>query len=171
MNRQKSVYAALVALLLGANIWYWWTPAATGVKREPRVVGQEEYRNEDFRLRLGMAVDETAGRVQRDLFHPKVEVVKKPVAVAAKPPEPPAKTPEELAQESARAELAQYKLVGVVFRNGKGQAFIVRGDQVYLVLPGEKVGERFTVEKIAADDVELRDPATNVSGKIPVSGK
>lgn len=171
MNRRNGLYGALAALLLGANIWYWWTPEAAGVKREPRAGQHQEYRYDDFRLKVGLAVDEAAHRMQRDLFHRKVEVVKKPAPAVEKPPEPPPKTPEQIAEEAARAELAQYKLVGVVFRDAKGQAFIVRGEQVYMVLAGEKVGERFTVETIAADAVELRDPATNVSGKIPVSGK
>ncbi len=87
------------------------------------------------------------------------------------PPGPPPKTPEQLAEEAARAELGQFKLVGVVFRRDKGQAFLVKGEQLYMVHAGEKVGERFRVEAIRADGVQLNDPATRVNGQIPVSGK
>jgi len=36
---------------------------------------------------------------------------------------------------------------------------------------GGKVGERFQVEAIRPDGIQLRDPATRVNGQIPVSGK
>lgn len=170
MNRRNAVYAVLVAALLGANIWYWWIPDAADVKRDVRR-DKDGYREEGVRLKLGAPTD-TVAPMQRDLFQAKVEVAKpKTMPVPAKPLEPPPKTPEELQEEAARAELAQYKLVGVAFRGGKGQAFVTRGEQIYMVAAGEKVGERFTVEKVAADAIELRDPATNVAGKIPVSGK
>lgn len=172
MNHRNTIYSALVAVLLGTNIWYWWTPDAADVKRETRTGQSSGYRPEDFRLKLGASSEGDGARMQRDLFQAKVEVVKpKLPPVASKPPEPPPKTAEELQEEAARAELAQYKLVGVAFRGGKGQAFVTRGEQVYMVIAGEKVGDRFTVEKIVADAIELRDPATNVAGKIPVSGK
>ena len=172
MNRRNTIYGALVVLLLATNIWYWWTPDAADVKRETRTGQSSGYRPEDFRVKLGASSEGAGARMQRDLFQAKVEVVKQKLPpVASKPPEPPPKTPEELQEEAARAELAQYKLVGVAFRGGKGQAFVTRGEQVYMVVAGEKVGDRFTVEKIVADAIELRDPATNVAGKIPVSGK
>ncbi|MGH8720990.1 MAG: hypothetical protein ACREU4_03330, partial [Burkholderiales bacterium] len=96
-------------------------------------------------------------------------VVAAPPAPA--PVGPPPKTPEQLAEEAARDELRQLKLVGVVFRGGKGQAFVVKGDQAYMVHAGEKVGERFRVEAIAPDGIQLLDPASRVNGQIPVSGK
>jgi Tfp pilus assembly protein PilP len=103
------------------------------------------------------------------LFQPKAVVVAKPKAQT--PPPPPPKTPEQLEEEAARAELTQIKLVGVVFRGDKGQAFLVKGDQTYMVSVGEKVGDRFTVDAVTSDSVQLKDPRTSVSGQIPISGK
>jgi hypothetical protein len=59
----------------------------------------------------------------------------------------------------------------VVFRGERGQAFLVKGDQLYMVQTGGKVGERFQVESIRPDGIQLKDPATRVTGSIPVSGK
>jgi Tfp pilus assembly protein PilP len=87
------------------------------------------------------------------------------------PPGPPPKTPEEIAEEAARAELGQLRLVGVVFRGEKGQAFLVKGDQLYMVQTGGRVGDRFQVESIRPESIQLKDPATRVTGSIPVSGK
>jgi hypothetical protein len=59
----------------------------------------------------------------------------------------------------------------VVFRGEKGQAFLVKGDQLYMVNAGGKVGERFLVEAIGPDSIQLKDPGSRVLGQISVSGK
>ena len=89
----------------------------------------------------------------------------------AKAPEPPPKSPEELEREAAQAELAQFRCVGVAFRGSRAQAFLVKGSETFLVSPGDKVGNRFIVDKIASDSVSLQDPNTGVTGQIAVSGK
>jgi Tfp pilus assembly protein PilP len=127
------------------------------------------FRTEDFQLNASPPSVDKSTRAARDLFQPKVVVVARPKVQT--PPPPPPKTPEQLEEEAARAELTQIKLVGVVFRGDKGQAFLVKGDQTYMVSVGEKVGDRFTVDAVTADSVQLKDPRTSVSGQIPVSGK
>lgn len=166
--------AAIILLLLGANIWYWWP--RTGKLPMESSLTMRHYQAEDFALKISPGSDNQHMRRQRDLFRPKLAVAPKAVTprVAVKqppkPPEPPPKTPEQLEEEAARAELAQIKLVGVVFRGERGQAYLTHGDQAYMVFAGGKVGERFTVETIASDSVQLKDPKTNVTGRIPMSG-
>jgi Tfp pilus assembly protein PilP len=87
------------------------------------------------------------------------------------PPAPPPKTPEQLAEEAARAELAQFRLVGVVLRGGRAQGFLMKGEQSFMVNAGDRAGDRFTVETVTAEGVLLKDPRTGVSGQIGVSGK
>jgi hypothetical protein len=172
----KSRYLALVAavlLLAVLNTWQWRSPGETRDERSAIPAGG--FRPEDFRLKVGFATPESA-RISRNLFQPwrpsrPPAPMKKVEAPPPPPPGPPPKTPEQLAEEAARAELGQIKLVGVVFRRDKGQAFLVRGEQLYMVHAGEKIGERFRVEAIRADSVQLIDPATHVNGQIPVSGK
>jgi hypothetical protein len=160
-----------VLLLAGLNVLRWMSTDKPARAR----VAANVYAAEDFRLRTGAAAAER-DRSSRDLFRPKLPPAPPAPKVVVAPPEsppagPPPKTPEQLAEEAARDELRQLKLVGVVFRGGKGQAFVVKGDQAYLVHAGEKVGERFRVEAIAPDGIQLIDPASRVNGQIPVSGK
>ncbi len=171
----KSRYLFLgVAVLLLAllNFWQWKSPGGMGRDRSAAPPGS--FRPDDFQLRVGFATVESA-RAGRNLFQPwrppLPAPVKKVEAPPPAPPGPPPKTPEQLAEEAARAELGQIKLVGVVFRRDKGQAFLVKGEQLFMVHAGEKVGERFRVEAIRSDSVQLNDPASHVNGQIQVSGK
>lgn len=169
MKRRQAVFLSIVLLLVAANIGYWWPHAAEIPRMEPPSAARH-FQVEDFSLKIPVGGDDSYARPRRDLFQPKVAVVQ-PSIKKTSSPTPPPKTAEQLEEESARTELAQIKLVGVVFRGDKGQAYLVRGDEAYMVFAGDKVGSRFTVETITTDAVELKDPATNVSGKIPVSGK
>ncbi len=137
---------------------------------EARSAPAMAFRPEDFDLKISAAGTEKAQATRRDLFRPKVVLVAKPVKKMDKPPEPPPKTPEQLAEEAARAELTQIKLVGVVFRGSKGQAYLTQGDQTFLVIVGDKVGNRFTVDVISVNAVQLSDSSTQVRGTIVVSG-
>ncbi len=170
MVRRHVVLITLLFLILALNAWQWWPRG----KEIPRIEGRDAtaigYRVEDFQIKIPLPGEKMAGHTGRDLFRPKV-AMKPPVKRAPKPPKPPPKTPEQLAEEAARAELARIKLVGVVFRGDRGQAFMAMGDEAYFVYVGDKVGSRFIVETIAADAVEVSDPDTNVSGRIAISGK
>lgn len=168
MTRRHTVFISLVLLLLGVNIWYWW-PRARENPRMETSSAVRRFQIEDFELRIPQGGEDKYTRPRRDLFQPKA-VVTHLIAKKTSVPVPPPKTPEQLEEEAARAELAQIKLVGVVFRRDRGQAFMTKGDQVYLVYPGDKVGDRFTVETVATDAVQLKDSKTNVTGRISISG-
>lgn len=168
MNRRHLLLSALVAVTLCLNVWYWW-PASPARAKD---AGARTERWTPDMLRVKAAGDgEMSAAVRRDLFQPRLAPVKAAPPPVAAPAGPPPKTPEQLAEEAARGELAQIKLVGIVFRGDKGEAFVVKGDQAYVVQRGGKVGERFTVDAITADGISLNDPATKVSGRISVSGK
>ena len=174
MKRRGIALSIAIALLAALNLWRW-LPGG-GPARERAAEGAPRMRAEDFRLRVGLAAAD-ARHGGRDLFRmrlPPPPPAPKPVItvkVEEPPPGPPPKTPEQVAEEAARAECGQIRLVGVVFRGERGQAFLVKGDQVYMVQSGGKVGERFQVESIRPDSIQLKDPATRVTGSIPVSGK
>jgi len=172
--KHRYLWLAIAILLLGVlNLWQWKAPAGSARERGRAIAGA--VKPDDLQLKVGLAVADS-GRSGRNLFQPRSAVpvapVRKKVELKVEaPPPPPAKTPEQIAEEAARAELGEIKLVGVVFRGEKGQAFLVKGDQVYMVNAGGKVGERFEVEAIGPDSIRLKDPATRVNGQIPVSGK
>jgi hypothetical protein len=169
MTNPRLVLALVLIASLGLiNVWYWW-PATTAapVSNAGRGLAQE-FRLGDFEIKTLQPGANTA--MKRDLFYPKY-VPPPPKPVFTPPPGPPPKTPEELAREAAQAELAQFKCIGILFREGKGQAYLVKGDQVFLAQLGEKVGNRFIVDKISPESVVLWDPQTKVSAEVPVSGK
>jgi Tfp pilus assembly protein PilP len=168
MNR-RYLLLAVVAAALCLNLWYWW-PASPLASVDKRSTG-EGWSLDTLRVNVAIEVEKSAPS-RRDLFQPRIIIAKAPPPKAVTPPPgPPPKTPEEMAEEAARAELAQIKLVGIVFRGEAGEAFLVKGDQVFIVRSGQKVGERFAVESVGADTVSLKDPSTRVSGKLSVSGK
>lgn len=178
MNYRHLALGIAVLALAAANLWQWGTPQEKPAERAAGPAGP--FRADDFQLRVGFVAADAAPAA-RNLFQPKLPPPppqpKKVEAPAPPPPPPPVpegpppKTAEQLAEEAAQAELKQIRLVGVVFRGDKGQAFLVKGDQLYMVNAGGKVGERFLVEAIRADSIQLKDPASRVLGQIPVSGK
>lgn len=170
MNRFRFWLIVLAIFIAGLNVWSWW-PSGSSQKIESAST-RERWTPEVLKVRTAVDVEKVPP-ARRDLFQPKYVVVKaapKP-KIPELPPAPPPKTPEQIAEETARVELSQIRLVGVVFRGGNGEAFLVKGDQTYMVRQGEKVGDRFMVESIQTDAVALKDPMTQVSGSLSVSGK
>ena len=161
---------AAVAVLLLLNVWRW-----LGDNDAPQdklsAPGTSGISAADLAVRAAPVIEVAAA--MRNPFQPKTVVVAAPKVQAPPPPAPelpPPKTAEELEAEAARAELAMIKLVGVVFKNDKPQAFLVKGDQMFLAVAGEKVAGRFNVDKITQDAVLLSDPKTAVSGRVAISG-
>jgi hypothetical protein len=184
MKRTTWLLAALAVALIAVNVWRWWPAPASAPKRSAGPQSRTPvFAASDFRLTIGTDTSAAGSRMARDLFQARVAPPPPAARVArpAPPPappvpqavsaEPPPKSAEELAAESAQMELAQIKLVGVVFRGGKGQAFLVKGEHAYIAQAGEKVGARFRVESVHAESVDLHDPQTRVSAHIAVSGK
>lgn len=169
MNKRNIVLSAVIVALAIANLWRWLASDAS-LTSERAQTRTGAVRAEDFAIK--MVSSEVQATPQRDLFRPKIVVAPKPPPAkkVEPPPEPPPKTPEELEEEAARAELGQIKCVGVAFRQEKYQAFMMLGGQAHVAAIGDKVGSRFVVEKITADGVHIRDPRTNVSAQLPVSG-
>lgn len=169
MNRKRALMLAAIVALAVANLWRW-------LGEEPTRRGSPATRGDLVAAHLALhGVPQVAiSPAVRNPFQPKVVVAAAPAVKAPPPPPapvlPPPKTPEELEAEAARAELATIKLVGVVFKNDKPQAFLVKGDQAFLAVAGEHVAGRFVIDKITEDAVVLSDPKTAVSGRIAISG-
>lgn len=181
---RRSWLASIIVALIVLNLWRWW-PADAPAKPSAEA-RHAAMREQDLRLAVRASAGEPLPRVERNIFQlrrPSPQPPKKPrqaplprpapavLPVAqALPPEPPPKTPEEIDAETAQAELAQIKLVGVIFRDAKPRAYFARGDQTYMVSLGDTV-ERFTVTAINAESARLHDPRTLIDRVIPVLGK
>lgn len=169
MNRRQAILLLLVGILGAVNVWYWWPAQRAQTPGAATESLSREFRLEDFRIKTLPPAPDTP--MTRNLFFPKYVPPPPRAAAPPPPPGPPPKTPAELAREAAQAELAQFKCMGVLFRAGRGHAYLVKGDEIFMATAGDKVGTRFIVDKISPEGVLLRDPATAVSGQIAVSGK
>ena len=89
---------------------------------------------------------------------PPVAMAVPPVAPAA----PPGPTPEELARLAGRQELSQYRYLGYLIRDGKGEAFLSKGNNLHIVKAGETIDQRVLVKAIAPQGVTLQETASQV---------
>lgn len=169
IKRHKPIIVLAIAVLVALNVWRWWPPQQVTARKADTASAM--FHLEDFEVKALPA--ESRRPMLRDIFHPKRAVVAKPVAkvIPDSAPVPPVKPPEVLAHEAAQTEFSQIRCVGISVRDKRAQAYLLDGGDPFLVSAGDKVGNRFIVEKIVPDGVVLRDPDTGVSGQIAVSGK
>lgn len=170
-RHKKAIILGIVALV-AANIWRWWPAQPASAARSGAIAAG--YHAEDFEVKALPA--DTRMPMARDLFHPKRIASANPAGRAlpvraVQAPQSPAKPPEPSAHDTAQAELAQIRCLGISVREQRIQAYMVSGGEPQLVSAGDKVGSRFVVEKIVPEGVMLRDNETGVSGQIAVSGK
>jgi len=169
-RKRTILLAASVALLVAANLWRFW-PSVSPDRAYGKTGGSPggEFRAEDFVVHALPTVEDAAMR--RDLFHVATAARAVPKPAAKGPPPPPPKTPEQLAVERAQTELAQIRCVGAAFHKQRAEAFLIVNGQNTIVRVGEKAGGRFMVEEITRESVLLRDPMTQTSGRIAISGQ
>ena len=93
------------------------------------------------------------------------------------PVAPPPPSPEEVASEAARQQealgrkqsqeqLAQYRVLGYLSREGVLHAFLGRGREIYIVHTGEMLEGRILVKSIDASSVVLREVHTNLEATL-----
>jgi hypothetical protein len=162
-------YILIAGGLLALNVGKW-VFGSDPARVQEQASSPERITPQEFALRVARPAAQDNAKA-RDLFFAKAA----PVAVRASarpapPPGPPPKTPEELAQEQAQSELARLSVTGIAFRNGKGQAFVMRGEESFVVKTGDKVAERFEVTSISADYVSLRDTETGLEKQVTLQG-
>jgi hypothetical protein len=165
VKRHYAIYYALIGVLVVANLGRWWLAPAGN--RAADAVHSRSFLPEDFRLRVDSPL--ALGASHRDLFHPgNVTAGIHPVSVR---PRARIEAPPPAPVEMADADLDGLKLLGVVFRGGKGKAYLSLDKESVIALPGETAFGRFLVDSVAEDAVNLRDLKTNTTRRIPVSGK
>ena len=95
-----------------------------------------------------------------------------PAPAVAPPAVPPPPSPEVLAAEAARQELAQYRYLGYLSRNGREEAFLSKGTELYIVKSDETIEQRVRVKTVTPTGVTLQEPRSQVERTIPlVEGK
>jgi len=158
----------VIALLLLANFARWYFSA----DRADAPVVQSAYLAADFRLKAAAVPEMLPVAMHRDLFERSAIQVKRVV----KETRSPAPIRQALEQEPAQVapaqdEMSQIKLLGVVVRGGRAQAYLAYGTSTYLVYDQDTVANRFYVARVAVDSVEMLDQKLNIRKTIPLSGR
>jgi hypothetical protein len=107
------------------------------------------------------------------LTHAKRPAPTPPLAPAvAAPAVPPPPSPEELAAQAARQELAQFRYLGYLSRDGREEAFLSKGKELYIVRTNETIEQRVLVKTVTPSGVTLQEPRSQVERTVPlVEGK
>lgn len=166
-RNRKLIVAISIGVLVALNVIRWWPTTF-----DSTVLSQgagEVFSMDEFRVNAPLEIE--IGAPSRDIFHPIIAIEKKAKVMVVAPPPAPTKSPEEIALELAQVEFAKIRCVGVSMRNERFQAYLIYSGESFLISRGDRVGDRFVVEKIVQDGVFLHDPDTDVGGMIFVSGK
>lgn len=176
MNRQKQLLAALLTIFM-LSLAYAWLRTPRQQVAAPRPAGSalptrrpapapaqtpSGTAHPAVTAYQPLAVPEPEQgevRIKRDLFIPLQAVEAKIAAkkaAAVKPPPPPPPPPPPTPQELARRELAQYKSLGLLKKQGKQVAFLTKGGQIKLIRVGDSLISGYKVTAITDDRLVLR---------------
>lgn len=168
MKRRYSIYLGLIAILVAIIIGRWWIHAvkAGGASATHGKI----FLPEDFRLRVESS--DTLVAQRRNLFQPAGKVAMRiPLLRHGRATVNTVVQPQLKQAEAADAEFGKLKLLGVVFHAGRAQAYLALDKENVIALAGDTIFGRFSVDEVGVDAVNLRDLKTNLSRRIPVSGK
>lgn len=110
--------------------------------------------------------------VARNIFRmanpaPKPKAVPLPMGPA--PPLVPEKTPEEIAAETSRADLAKFRFLGYL-TDKENSLFLSKDGELFIVKSGETVQKNYKVKEAGKDYVLLVDTVTRVEVRIELTG-
>lgn len=110
------------------------------------------------------------GPSTREVSTPAPPAPPPPLQIAAPVP-PPAPTPEELAAQAAQSELAQYRYLGYLSRQGRNEAFLSKGKELHIVRTGETIEQRILIKAITPTGVSLQETRSQVEKTILLAGE
>ena len=167
MNRHRQILAVLVVVLLLALLYAWFrTPRQQTVTSQGTAVTQRSPAQQRPAVAAAspsmathpLAYPEPEQRevvVKRNLFTPLQVVEARQAAkqaTAVKLPPPPPATPQQVAQ----GELNQYKLLGLLKKQGKLTVFLTRNGQIRLVRVGDPLIAGYQITNITDDRLLMR---------------
>jgi len=86
------------------------------------------------------------------------------------PPPPPPPSPEEIAAQRARGELSQFRYLGYLNRADREQAFLSRGNDLFIVKRGEAITGTYQLKEVNNNFAVIQDTATKVEITLALSG-
>ena len=93
-----------------------------------------------------------------------------PVVVTAPSPSAPERSPEEIAADLARADLAKFRYLGYLSEK-ETTLFLSKGGELFIVKIGDKIGTTYTIKEANKDFIVILDTATRVEGRVSLSGE
>ena len=110
--------------------------------------------------------------VARDIFRmadPAPKPKPAPLPLGPPPPPVPEKTPEEIAAETSRADLAKFRFLGYL-TDKENSLFLSKDGELFIVKSGETVQKSYKVKEAGIDYVLLVDTVTRVEVRIELTG-
>jgi hypothetical protein len=108
--------------------------------------------------------------VSRDIFKMENPAPKpKPSPVIIEPPPPPQRTPEEIAADVSRADLAKFRFLGYLTAKDN-TLFLSKDGELFIVKNGEKFHKNYQVKRANNDSVVVLDTITGVEVRLDLSG-
>lgn len=156
----------VIALLLLANIARWYFAADTSVSPH---AGQMFF-VADYKLKAVLVTADFDAVMRRDVFKSSI-MSDAPSADKPRTRQATVKATGADISPPEQNEIAQIRLLGVVVRESRPQAYLAYGGSTYLVYEQDMVANRFYVARVAVDTVEMLDQKLNIRKTIPLSGR
>ena len=111
--------------------------------------------------------------VLRDIFRMENPAPKtRPAPVIPAPPPPPVlqqRTPEDIAADLSRAELARFRFLGYLTEKDS-TLFLSKDGELFIVKSGEKFHKNYQLKQATRDSVLLLDTVTRIERRVDLSG-
>jgi len=165
LARNKAIGGAIGVLVL-LNLWQWWPQDQSGPGS--RVIDSGIVRPGDFTL-PGIAVSESNPVPNRNPFS-RVTDVKKIASRNEKRKTTTARAAMKKRAPNPAEDFRQFQLVGVVFRDNQGEAYIMNSGEPITAKAGQQIDNRYRVDKVLADAVVLREIKKGTTWTIRLTG-
>lgn len=161
MRQKKKWWFIVIFVLFVFNLWQWWPQAKQTALLDGRQLSGQIH-EDDLGL-SGYAIEnKQVSKVYRDLFVLPVAETNRSVAAKQtvakkqkiKRPKKSYKRPEDKRKRSA---LGGFRLVGILFKEGEKNAYLVKGDKDYAVKKGDEIEGRYLVKEVTVSTVTLLD--------------
>jgi hypothetical protein len=184
-QQEKILLAVLVAAIVLFNAYFYGTaekPKTAPLAFPPGSVARSAVRQGPADAARGadplgvflVKREEKFPGVSRDIFrmeNPALRPKPAPPVVVAPPPPPapPVRTPEEIAADLARADLAKFRFLGYLTEKDN-TLFLSKEGELFIVKSGDKLLSSYKVKEASKDYVVLLDTVTHVEVRIEMSG-
>ena len=158
LKKNPVLWGSLIFLLVILNLWKL-LPALRRTAQGSGISG-------GLRLDFPFARSESEKSVHRDLFALGSSPPASPRAhskgnIAPRAVSSPVPAPKPSSASGTVVEISGgYRLMGVVSREGKSQALIGKGEQLFQVAPGDELEGRYRVQSIGENEVYLTEKVT-----------